>query len=123
MTVAGRSWVAVIIYPFAIALGLAVARFDVAAPFGDDTAKGTLLLWAACCGALGFLQPRRPWRWAVLVGPWVPAAHLAIHGLGLPASLNPDTYATVLLLVPLSLAVCLAAAYAGSLTRRSCQSP
>src|SRR5262245_24729450 len=123
MTVAGRPLVAVIIYLFAIALGLAVAWFDVAAPFGDDTAKGTLLLWVACCGALGYLQPRRPWRWAVLVGPWVPAGHFAVHALGLPASLSPDTYATILFLVPLSLAVCLVAAYAGSLARRASQSP
>jgi hypothetical protein len=116
---AGRDppWLAVAAYPLAVGLGLLAAWFDVAAPFGDDTEKGTLLLWLVSCGALGLLQPRRPWRWALLVGPWVPAAHFALHALGRPDSLNPGGYTTILVLVPVALAVCLLGAYGGSLLR------
>jgi hypothetical protein len=102
----------------AVALGLLVAWFDVAAPFGDDTEKGTIFLWLGSCGGLGVLQPRRPWRWALLVGPWVAVAHLVRHALGLPDSVHPNTYTTILLLVPVSLAVCLLGAYGGSLLAR-----
>jgi hypothetical protein len=110
-------------YAMAVAHGLLVAAFDVAAPFGDDTEKCTVLLWLLSCGSLGLLRPRRPWRWALLVGPWVPAVHAARHALGLPDSLNPNTYVTVLILLPVSLAVCLAGAYAGSLVGRAGRGP
>jgi hypothetical protein len=101
-----------------VLLGLAAAWQDVAAPFGDDTAQATLLLWLASGGLLGLLQPRRPWRWAVLVAPWVPLAHLALHALGRPDPINPNTYATILLLLPVSLVACSLGAYGGSLARR-----
>jgi hypothetical protein len=112
-------------YAVAIALGLATAAFDSAAPFGDDTAKVTLSLWAASAGSLGLAFPRRPWRWAVLVGPWTPALYLMLYALGRPDKsfhpirIDPDTTATALVLIPLSLAVCAAAAYAGAVVRRS----
>jgi hypothetical protein len=101
----------------AVAAGLLVAGFDVAAPFGDDTAQGTVLLWLLCCGVLGFLLPRRPWQWALLVGPWVSVVYAVRQALGLANPMNPDTYATTLLLVPISLAVCLLAACGGSFVR------
>jgi hypothetical protein len=116
-----RPWLTAAAYALAIALGLVVAGFDVAAPFGDDTAQGTVLLWLLSCGTLGVLLPCRPWRWAVLVGPWVAAVHAARLALGLPGALHPNTYATALILLPVSLAVCLAAAYAGAFARRAGQ--
>jgi hypothetical protein len=100
-------------------LGYLAAGFDVAAPLGDDTAKGTLLLWLLSCGVLGFVWPRGPWRWALLVGPWVPAAHVVLHALALLDSMHPPTYATALALVAVSLVVCLLGAYAGSFLRRA----
>lgn len=101
----------------AIVFGLLVAAFDVAVPFGDDTEKGTVFLWVICCGLLGFLRPTRPWRWACLVGLWVPAAHLVLHALDLPDSINPNDYATILVLVPVSLAICALAAWSGAFVR------
>jgi hypothetical protein len=117
------SWVGVAVGALAVVLGASAAAFDVAAPFGDDSAKGTILLWLAACGLFGFLRPRRPWRWALLVGLWVPATHLVLHALGLPHALNPNTYTTALLLVPVALAFCLVAAYAGSLVRYAAGRP
>jgi hypothetical protein len=110
----GRTWLWTTV---AIVLGLLTAWADVAAPFGDDSEKLTLLLWLLSCGVLGLLQPRRAWRWALLVGPWVPLVHFLLHAFGFRDSINPNSYATILLLVPLSLVVCLLAAYAGSLVR------
>ena len=112
-------WGVVIASILAVALGLLAASVDVAAPFGDDTAKATVLLWLVSAGLLGFLQPRRPWRWALLIGPWVSAVYLLWRALGLPVAINPNTYTTILLLVPVSLAVCLTAAYSGSMIRRA----
>jgi hypothetical protein len=104
-------------YSLSIILGLFVAWFDVRAPFGDDTSKGTVLLWLVFGGSLGFLWPRQSWRWAASLGPWVPAIHLLRHVWGLPDSINPNNYATILLLVPVSLAVCLIGSFGGSLLR------
>jgi hypothetical protein len=99
--------------------GLVIAALDRAAPFGDDSAKLTLLLWLLASGLLGFARPRRPWLWAVLIGPWLSLTNLVRHVLGLPGSVHPDSYRTILLLLPLSLAVCSLGAYGGALARRA----
>ncbi len=104
-------------------LGLLIAALDTAAPFGDDSSKLTILLWLMAGGSLGFVMPSRPWRWAMLVGPWLPLTHLLAHVLGLPDSIHPNTYATILTLVPVSLAVCSVGAYGGALTRRLLAQP
>jgi hypothetical protein len=101
----------------AVILGLLVAVFDVAVPFGDDTEKCTVLLWAVFSGLLGYVQPRRVWRWAFLVGPWVPATHFVLHVLDLPDTVNPDSYITILILVPVSLVICGIGAWTGAILR------
>jgi hypothetical protein len=114
MTERVHPWLAHGAYALAVVLGLLVAWFDVVAPFGDDTEKGTILLWLVCSAVLGLLQPRQPWRWALLVGLGVPAVHFVLHTLGRP-SLNPNTYTTILILLPISLVVCFCGAYGGAL--------
>lgn len=101
----------------AVGLGLLAAWFDVASPWGDDTEKGTLLIWFVSGVILGVLDSHKPWRWALLVGPWVSIVHFARHQLGMPGSINPDTYATILILVPISFIVCTIGAYTGSWLR------
>jgi hypothetical protein len=113
------SWRVTAVSSLAVGLGLLTAWFDVAAPFGDDTEKGTIVLWLVSSGTFGFLLPHRPWQWALLIGPWVTLAHLARHLFGLPDSINPNTYLTILLLLPISLLVCSLAAYGGSFVRSS----
>jgi hypothetical protein len=99
-------------------LGIMVALVDRAAPFGDDSSKSTIVLWLACSGLLGFAMPVRPWRWALLVGPWLSAMYLMLHALGSPAPINPNTVTGILILLPFSLTVCSVGAYAGALARR-----
>jgi hypothetical protein len=48
---------------------LLAAAAERAAPFEDDSAKSTILLWLLFSGLLGFARPKRPWRWAVSIGP------------------------------------------------------
>jgi len=72
-------WVAL---PLAVVLGLLVAAFDLAAPFGDDTAKVTIVLLAASSGGMGMLQPWRPWRWEIAVGFWMPTSHGLFYLVG-----------------------------------------
>jgi hypothetical protein len=105
-------------YAAAAALGVLTAGIDVSAPFGDDTEKATLLLLAAFSGLLGFLLPRGPWRWALAVAVWLPLGHLVLHVLGLKDTINPNTYATILLLLPVSLVACSVGAYAGAFLRK-----
>ncbi len=104
-------------YGLACGCGLLSAWLDVAAPFGDDTEKATFFLWLGSSALLGLLWPRRAWRWPLLVAPWVPAAHFLRHALGLADAINPNTYTTIALLVPVSLAVCGIGAGGGWLIR------
>ncbi len=90
----------VVCYLVAVALGLAIAWADVLAPLGDDSEKATVLLWLLSCGLLGVVQPRHAWRWALLVGPWVGIVHAARLALRLPDSMQPPTYTTAMLLIP-----------------------
>ena len=89
----------------ASALGILIALADRAEPFGDDSSKSTILLWLACSGLLGFALPRRPWLWAIAVGPWLPATYLILHALGLHSPIKPDTYTSSLLLMGVSVVV------------------
>ncbi len=107
----------------AAVLGLLIAALDRASLFGDDSAQFTALLWLLSSGLLGFALPRRPWLWASLIGPWLSLTNSVLHVLGLPGSVHPDTYLTILILLPLSLAVCLLGAYVGALARRALQPP
>jgi hypothetical protein len=100
-------------------MGVVIGLIDRAEPFGDDSAFSTIVLWLACSGLLGFAMPRRPWLWAVTVGPWVPAMYLVRLAMGDRDLLHPNnTYTTGLILIGVSLVVCGVGAYAGALARR-----
>ena len=115
----GRRWFGqAIAIAIASGLGIMVALVDRATPFGDDSSKSTIVLWLACSGLLGLAMPVRPWRWALLVGPWLPATYLVLHVLGSPAPINPNTVNGILILLPFSLTVCALGAYAGAMARR-----
>jgi hypothetical protein len=112
-----------VVVAVASGLGILVGVIDQVAPFGDDSSKLTILLWLLASGSLGFVMPRRPWQWGTLVGPWLTLIHLLVHALGLPDSIHPNTYAAILLLFPVSLAVCFVGAHGGALARRLVAQP
>lgn len=89
----------------ALSLGLAIAWVD-SRPHWDDTGitAASLLLSG---GALGLIGPRRPWRWGLAVGAWVPLALI----LRMP-TLGSVAGGLVILAIPM------AGAYAGMAVRR-----
>lgn len=99
-------------------LGIVIAVQDQAAPFGDDSAQFTVFLWLVSSSLLGFCMPRRPWLWAVTIGPWLPLMYLVLQVLGWQAPIHPNTSTTGLILIPVSLIVCAVGAYGGALARR-----
>jgi hypothetical protein len=102
---------------------MVIAVQDKAAPFGDDSAQFTVFLWLVSSGLLGFVMPRRPWLWAVCIGPWLPVMYLVLQALGWHVPVHPNTSTTALILLPISLAVCAVGAYAGALARRILRPP
>jgi hypothetical protein len=107
----------------AILLGWLIAGIDFAALWGDDSAKPTIVFWLASSGILGFLQPRRAWRWALLVGPWLPLMYVLLHAWGWPAPMPSNTYLAILPLFPVSLVVCLVGAYGGVVLNKAMGPP
>jgi hypothetical protein len=102
----------------AAGLGLVIAAIDMAAPFGDDSGQFTVFLWLVASSLLGFAMPRRPWRWALAVGPVLPFTYLIMRLVGRLPLDDQNGYATYLILIPVSLAVCLLGTYAGAAARR-----
>jgi len=111
-----NSWLA---FPLAVFLGLLIAAFDLGAPFGDDTEKATIILLAASGGLLGFLQPNWPWRWGITAGVWMPLSHGVFYLFGWGHAINPNTFPAYLLLLAVSVAICTAGGYPGSLLRKA----
>lgn len=107
-----------LLWVIATVLGMLTAAQDWAAPFGDDSSKSTIVLWLAFSGLLGFADPRRPWLWAVLVGPWLPLMYLVLQAAKLFTWPPPNNDATALILLPVSLVVCAIGSYAGAMLRR-----
>jgi len=111
-----NGWMA---FPLAVLLGLLIAAFDLVTPFGDDTPKATLVLLASSGGLLGLLQPRRPWRWGIVAGLWMPLAHGFFFLAGGGHAINPNTWPAYLLLLAVSIAICTGGSYAGATARRA----
>ena len=62
----------------AASLGLSIAYVD-SRPNWDDTGVTAFALLLTCA-IFGALVPDRPWRWALAVGVWVPAAGIVMSG-------------------------------------------
>lgn len=79
-----------LLFGIALCLGVAIAYVD-SSPGWDDTGITVFALLAAS-GMLGFLSPRRPWLWALIVGIWIPLVGIITR---------QDYTMLVVLLVPL----------------------
>ncbi len=100
-----REWPA---YAAAIVLGGAIGYMH--ARLGELSLAA--LAVSASTMALGLIWPRRPWRWALLVGVCVPLAMLLEH-LGREHFARGAVYGSFALLMP-----AFACAYGGSFMRR-----
>jgi hypothetical protein len=89
----------------ALSLGIAIAAVDNLA-FGGETSPififGLLLIATAL---IGFTWRGRGWLPAAILWACIPAAHLIKHGLGLPDTIQPNTYASILKLAAVTLVV------------------
>ncbi len=88
--------------------GIGAGSTDVAV----DDLLFTALLVLASCMLLGLLRPRRPWRWVILVGIFIPLTELAAYLLLTVKPTRAQIYGSFLAFLP-----GVAGAYGGSVMR------
>jgi len=76
-------------------------------------------LLLAAAGAAGALWGTAGWIPATVVWAWTPGAHLVKRLFGLPDTLHPNTYRSILLLAGFTFGVTVVGFAAGMLARRS----
>lgn len=88
----------------AVAVGLGIAYLDSRPSWDDAGITACSMLIAAA--VFGLIAPRRPWRWALAIGIWIPLYALA-------RAATPASFAMIVVLV-----FPLAGAYVGMGVRR-----
>jgi ABC-type multidrug transport system permease subunit len=73
----------------------------------------TALLVLMACMVLGLLRPRRPWRWVVVVGMFIPLTELAAYLVLTVKPTRAQVYGSFLASLP-----GIAGAYGGAIVRR-----
>ena len=76
-----------------------------------------VVLLLAATAAAGAVWGRRGWVAAAAAWACVPSAHLVKHVLGLPDTLHPNTYTSILYLAAFTLVIALVGAGCGALVR------
>ncbi|HTP09957.1 MAG TPA: hypothetical protein VMP08_16990 [Anaerolineae bacterium] len=99
-----------------IVLALIGAFLAGAVDFNNDEPQAAVLVIVVFAGLLGFIQPRKAWRWALIVGLGVPivyliATALGYHSKGVP---EPGWYASLIALIPAFIST-----YCGVLLRKA----
>jgi hypothetical protein len=86
-----------------------------AADFNNDEPQAAVIVIVVFAGLLGFLQPRKAWRWALIVGLGVPVVYLIATALGYHARsvAEPGWYASLIALLPAFIST-----YGGALLRK-----
>lgn len=110
------TWQATALYTsLALLCGLFAGWID----FQTTEIQATLLVVLIGSAALGFIQPRGAWRWAILIALGLPLAYslFPLFGLLPKEQPNPGVYATLIALLP-----ALVGAYGGVLIRRTIHS-
>ncbi len=70
--------------------------------FNNNEPQAAVLVIVFFAGLLGFAQPRKAWRWAIVVGFGVPIVYLiaTVFGLQLEGLPEPGWYAMLIALIP-----------------------
>jgi hypothetical protein len=73
-----------------------------AVDFNNDEPQAAVIVIVAFAGLLGFVQPRKAWRWAIIVGLGVPVVYLIATALGYHSKSVPEPgwYASLIALIP-----------------------
>ena len=84
--------------------------------FNNDEPQAAVIVIVAFTGLLGFIQPRKAWRWALIVGLGVPIVYLIATALGYHAKSvgEPGWYASLIALIPAFIST-----YCGVLLRKA----
>ena len=99
-----------------IALAVTGGFLAGAMDFNNDEPQAAVIVIIAFTGLLGFLQPRKAWCWALIVGLGVPIVYLIATALGYhPKSIGePGWYASLIALIPAFIST-----YCGVLLRKA----
>jgi hypothetical protein len=97
-----------------LAVALIGAFIAGAVDFNNGEPQAAVIVIAVFAGLLGFIQPRRAWRWALIVGVGIPIVYLIATALGYHAQSVPEPgwYASLIALIPAFIS-----AYGGVLLR------
>jgi hypothetical protein len=70
--------------------------------FHHDEPQAAMIVIMVFAGLLGFVQPQKAWRWALIVGPGVPMVYLIATALGYHAKsvAEPGGDASLIALIP-----------------------
>ena len=73
-----------------------------AVDFNNNEPQAAVLVIVFFAGVLGFVQPRKAWRWAVIVGLGVPIVYLIAAAFGYQSKSVPEPgwYASLIALIP-----------------------
>jgi hypothetical protein len=100
-----------------LSAGLAIAAIDNIVLGGEVSPIVIVALLIAATAFAGATWRSRAWVTAFCTWVCVPAAHLVKHLLGLPDTLQPNTYASILKLAAFSLVVAAVGTASGALLR------
>ena len=102
-----------------VGAGLAIASVDNVAAGGEVSPVVIVVLLIVATTTFGGIWGRGGWVPAVATWLCVPLAHLARHVLGLPDTLHPNTYASILLLAAFTFVVATIGTGAGMLLHKA----
>ena len=101
-----------------LAAGVAIVYVDNFAFEGEVSPIIIVAMLLAATATAVAIWGRRGWVTAAAAWACLPLAHLVKHVLGLPDTLHPNTYASILYLAAFSLVVAIASTGCGVLVRR-----
>jgi len=101
-----------------VVAGAAIAAVDNFAFGGEVSPILIVVVLLAATGIAGIMWDRRGWVAAAAAWICVPLAHLIKHVLGLPDTMQPNTYTSILMLAAFTLAVATIGTGCGILLRR-----
>ena len=99
-----------------IALAIIGGVLAGAVDFRNDEPQAAVIVIVTFAGLLGFIQPRKAWRWALIVGLGVPGVYVIATALGYHAKSvgEPGWYASLIALIPAFIST-----YCGVLLRKA----
>lgn len=75
--------------------------------FNNNEPQAAVIIIVVFAGLLGFIQPRKAWRWALIVGLGIPIVYLSAIALGYQSKSVPEPgwYASLIALIPAFISV------------------